>query len=187
MTGRPSSAPRTSAGAVRTNAFIWFMACVRAFSAESLATFRTRIISTLRVPDFGEPWAPPARTARAAASASMGSLLPSLPRRSRESIGTADLDDRVATTGEEAGQTGPKRAGAFDTESSDLAHASGPSFKARIAGGTGSKPVLAQTDAKPVDCHGHVLIFVSVDSNHCPDAAQMCDGGHSCLLVFRAG
>ena len=44
---------RSSAGAVRTSAFIWLTACVRAFTAESFALLSIRIISTSPSPDLG--------------------------------------------------------------------------------------------------------------------------------------
>ena len=76
----PANSSRNSTGAVTTRAFIWLMACVRAFIAESLTILSTRIISTLSTPDLGDSRATPARTDHAAISASRGSLLPSIRR-----------------------------------------------------------------------------------------------------------
>ena len=73
---RPSRVSRSWVGAVTTRAFIWFTVCVRALTAESLALFSMRIISTSPSPDLGVASATPASTARAADSASVGSLFP---------------------------------------------------------------------------------------------------------------
>ena len=57
---RPSSVSRSSAGAVRTSAFIWLTAWVRAITAEFLALLSMRIISTSPLPDLGVASATPA-------------------------------------------------------------------------------------------------------------------------------
>ena len=51
----------------------------------------------------------------------------------------------------------------------------------------GPKPVLAQAGAEAVDCHGYVLVPMGVDPHDYPGGIEMCDGGHSCLLVLRVG
>ena len=47
--------------------------------------------------------------------------------------------------------------------------------------------MLAEAGAEPVDCHGNVFVLVGVDSYDYPGAIEVCDGGHSCLLVLRVG
>ena len=51
---RPSSISRSSAGAVKTRAFIWLTVWVRALTAESFVLLSMRIISTSPLPDWGE-------------------------------------------------------------------------------------------------------------------------------------
>ncbi len=44
-------------------------------------------------------------------------------------------------------------------------------------------PKLTQVGAEAIDGNGDVLILVSIDSHHYPGGIEMCDLGHSCLLV----
>lgn len=85
--------------------------------------------------------------------------------RNNNSCRPVDLEDGVASAGQEACETGPVGTCALNSERVDLSHGTRPPFDLLIPVGGSGYVLLFKPDTAPTDGHLHVLFLMCVHSD----------------------
>jgi hypothetical protein len=93
-------------------------------------------------------------------------------------VGSIDLDDGIASVGEEPSDSGTIRACAFDPERADLPLAAGPTFELHKPRRAGFHVTLCQANALLIDSYCYMRVSVSINSDNHLDGVATCPVYH---------
>ena len=125
------------------------------------------------------PDARPLMAARAASIASSGSdlpfIAPGLP------VGSVDFYDLDALPPQEPGEPDPIGAGALDADFVHLAEALEPGQQRLVAGRVGTEGLGSDQSSQRIQCRGHVVVQVGIDTARDPGSSFYDGHGHPFL------